>query len=77
MSNNKNQIKTFKKVYPQIYSYILPDRLQNNGWQKVGYTERKLVILKERMSTTVFASKTRQLRIRKDISSSGVLQLLR
>ncbi len=41
MSNNKNQIKTFKKVYPQIYSYILPDRLQNNGWQKVGYTERK------------------------------------
>lgn len=37
----KNKIKTFKKVYPQIYSYILPNRHQNDGWQKIGYTERK------------------------------------
>ena len=41
MSDSKKQIKTFKKVYPQIYSYILPDRHQNDGWQKIGYTERK------------------------------------
>ena len=41
MSNDKKQIKTFKEVYPQIYSYILPDRPQNDGWQKIGYTERK------------------------------------
>ena len=41
MSDDKKQIKTFKKVYPQIYSYILPDRHQNDGWQKIGYTERK------------------------------------
>lgn len=41
MSNDKKQIKTFKEVYPQIYSYILPNRPQNDGWQKIGYTERK------------------------------------
>ena len=41
MNDDKKQIKTFKKVYPQIYSYILPDRSQNDGWQKIGYTERK------------------------------------
>lgn len=41
MSDDKKQIKTFKKVYPQIYSYILPDKHQNDGWQKIGYTERK------------------------------------
>ena len=41
MSDDKKQIKTFKKVYPQIYSYILPNRHQNDGWQKIGYTERK------------------------------------
>lgn len=41
MSDDKKQIKTFKKVYPQIYSYILPDRHQNDGWQKIGYTERE------------------------------------
>ena len=41
MNDDKKHIKTFKKVYPQIYSYILPDRSQNDGWQKIGYTERK------------------------------------
>ena len=41
MSDDKKQIKTFKKVYPQIYSYVLPNRHQNDGWQKIGYTERK------------------------------------
>ena len=36
-----NQIKTTKVVYPQLYSYILPDEQDNEGSQKIGYTERK------------------------------------
>ena len=35
------KIKTTKVVYPQIYSYILPDEADNEGSQKIGYTERK------------------------------------
>lgn len=35
------KIKTVKVVYPQIYSYTLPDVSVNNGSQKIGYTERK------------------------------------
>lgn len=35
------QIKTTKVVYPQVYSYILPDESENKGSQKIGYTERK------------------------------------
>ena len=38
-----NRIKTTKVVYPQIYSYILPDEHDNDGSQKIGYTERKNV----------------------------------
>ena len=34
-------IKTTKLVYPQIYSYILPEITKNEGSQKIGYTERK------------------------------------
>lgn len=41
MNDDKKQIKTYKEVFPQIYSYTLPDRHQNDGWQKIGYTERK------------------------------------
>lgn len=41
--NDKKKIKTIKKVYPQIYSYSLPDLHDHDGWQKVGYTERKNV----------------------------------
>jgi hypothetical protein len=37
--NNYN-IKTTKVIYPQVYSYILPDLPQNIGSQKIGYTER-------------------------------------
>lgn len=36
-----NQIKTTKIVYPQVYSYTLPDEPENEGSQKIGYTERK------------------------------------
>jgi type II restriction enzyme len=35
------QIKTTKVVYPQIYSYTLPDEAENEGSQKIGYTERR------------------------------------
>lgn len=41
MNDDKKIIKTTKRIYPQIYSYTLPDIPANKGWQKVGYTERK------------------------------------
>jgi type II restriction enzyme len=40
MSNITQNIKSYKVVYPQIYSYILPKRAQTEGSQKIGYTER-------------------------------------
>jgi len=43
MSNVTQNIKSFKNVYPQIYSYILPDLSPNEGSQKIGYTEQKNV----------------------------------
>lgn len=36
-------IKTTKFVYPQIYAYTLPDIDEDQGWIKIGYTERKNV----------------------------------
>ncbi len=41
MSNYTERIKTYKPVYPQIYSYILPNRKEHDGFQKIGYTESK------------------------------------
>jgi len=35
------KIKTTKVVYPQIYSYMLPEQAANEGSQKIGYTERR------------------------------------
>lgn len=43
MSSETQSIKSFKIIYPQIYSYILPNRLLNEGSQKIGYTEKKNV----------------------------------
>lgn len=40
MSNKTQDIKSFKIVYPQLYAYILPNRNENNGSQKIGYTEQ-------------------------------------
>ncbi len=40
MSDDKRTIKTTRLVYPQIYAYALPERVQNTGWQKIGYTEQ-------------------------------------
>ena len=39
MSNITQKIRTLQAVYPQVYSYILPDLPPNNGSQKIGYTE--------------------------------------
>lgn len=41
-TNISNQIKTTKIVFPQIYSYTLPEIPANAGSQKIGYTERKV-----------------------------------
>lgn len=42
MTNQQpTDIKTTKVVYPQIYSYTLPDEPDNDGSQKIGYTERE------------------------------------
>lgn len=43
MSNKTQNIKSYQVVYPQIYSYILPNRKETDGSQKIGYTERKNV----------------------------------
>lgn len=43
MSTITQTIKSFKKVYPQVYSYILPKRTDNDGSQKIGYTEKEKV----------------------------------
>ena len=56
MSNKTQNIKSYKIIYPQIYSYILPNRDQNKGSQKIGYTERKNVDerIKEQVKTAAF-----------------------
>ena len=41
MSNITQNIKSFKVIYPQVYSYILPNRPQTEGSQKIGYTENE------------------------------------
>lgn len=43
MSNITQNIKSYKVVYPQIYSYTLPELKPNEGSQKIGYTEQKNV----------------------------------
>ena len=43
MSTITQGIKSFKIVYPQVYPYTLPERPQNDGSQKIGYTEKENV----------------------------------
>lgn len=43
MINKIQYIKSFKVIYPQVYSYILQNRSENNGSQKIGYTEKENV----------------------------------
>ena len=41
MKDVAQKIKSYKIVYPQVYSYILPNRNETEGSQKIGYTEKK------------------------------------
>ena len=56
MSNKTQNIKSFHIVYPQIYSYTLPNRVENNGSQKIGYTEQKDVEIRilQQVKTAAF-----------------------
>lgn len=68
-SDNDNNIsdirylKTTKLVFPQIYSYTLPEIEANNGSQKIGYTERKDVDSRiyEQTHTAAFQLKSQKL----------------
>lgn len=59
MSNQTQNIKSFKLVYPQIYSYILPNRNENEGSQKIGYTEQENVDVRilQQVKTPAFTEK--------------------
>ena len=37
------QIESFKRVVPMIYAYKTPGVSHNDGWIKIGYTERQTV----------------------------------
>lgn len=39
--SDKTIITTVKTIYPQIYAYTLPTVSENDGWIKIGYTERE------------------------------------
>lgn len=61
--DNKKVIKTTKQIYPQIYAYTLPNRQQNIGWQKIGYTERSDVDqrIREQTHTAAFSEEYHKL----------------
>jgi superfamily II DNA or RNA helicase len=63
MSNKIQNIKSFKSVYPQIYSYILPERKANEGSQKIGYTEKENVDdrILQQVKTAAFKEKYQKL----------------
>ncbi|MCA6471868.1 MAG: Eco57I restriction-modification methylase domain-containing protein [Chitinophagaceae bacterium] len=63
MSNVTQNIKSYKVVYPQIYSYILPKRAQTEGSQKIGYTERENVDdrIREQVRTAAFIEEFKKL----------------
>lgn len=54
-TKNTPQIKTTRIVYPQIYAYMLPTILDNEGWIKIGYTERHNVDSRIREQTKTAA----------------------
>lgn len=59
MSQQIQSIKSYKIVYPQVYSYILPNRSENEGSQKIGYTEKKDVDerIKQQVNTAALKEK--------------------
>ncbi|MDR2661188.1 MAG: DEAD/DEAH box helicase family protein [Lactobacillaceae bacterium] len=56
-------IITTKTVYPKIYAYNLPNRKEDIGWIKIGYTERKNVDerILEQTKTAAFEEKYNKL----------------
>jgi hypothetical protein len=48
---DNTKIKTTKTIYPQIYAYVIPEYKPNDGWIKIGYTERKSVDERIRQQT--------------------------
>lgn len=63
MSTITQGIKSFKIVYPQVYSYTLPERAQNDGSQKIGYTEKENVDerIQQQVKTAAFTEKYEKL----------------
>lgn len=59
MSELTQNIRSYKLVYPQIYSYTLPEIKKNEGSQKIGYTERENVDerILEQVKTAAFSLK--------------------
>ncbi|MHA8090429.1 Eco57I restriction-modification methylase domain-containing protein [Aquirufa antheringensis] len=59
MSNKTQSIKSYKIVYPQLYSYTLPNRVENNGSEKIGYTEQENVDerILQQVKTAAFTEK--------------------
>ncbi len=43
MDGNKIQIQSFKRVIPMIYAYNTVGVANNEGWIKIGYTERQTI----------------------------------
>lgn len=37
------QIRSFERVVPMIYAYTTPTVTSNEGWIKIGYTEKQTV----------------------------------
>lgn len=59
MSNKTQTIQSFKVIYPQVYSYILPNRNEHDGSQKIGYTEKENVDKRilQQVNTAAFKEK--------------------
>lgn len=49
--SNSPEIITTKTIYPQIYAYITPHYLKNEGWIKIGYTTHKDVEVRIKQQT--------------------------
>jgi len=50
MSENTS-IKTMRTVYPQVYAFVTSGYERNEGWVKIGYTERRNVDERIRQQT--------------------------
>jgi hypothetical protein len=59
MNSKVQSIKSYKIVYPQVYSYILPERVVNDSSQKIGYTENENIDKKilQQVKTAAFSEK--------------------